>query len=535
MAFTLTIAGRDEPITLDMGETLFILGANGTGKSALLQRFATQIGMGKLRRISATRQTWFASNGLDFTPSQKESHEYQIRNWDIQTQARYVEQQANIRTSLAIYDLIDAENVNARAIAAAMRAGETEKARELALKTAPIETINELLIASNIPVTISVAGNDQLMASKNGGPLYRAAELSDGERNALLVGAEVLTAKPGIVLLIDEPERHFHRAIVSPLLTHLFKYRPDCAFIVATHEILLPVDSPDARTLLVRGCTYQGSEVASWDVDLVPANADIDEGLKRDIVGSRRRVIFVEGDELSLDRPLYSVLFPQVSIRPKRTSRDVEHAVHGIRSSEALHWVKAWGIIDNDGRSEEAVQRLKESGIFALPFYSVESIYYHPDLIRRVAERQAAITGEDGATKAAEAVAAAIQAVRPHLNRLAARAAEKSVRDRVTAAMPTLQQIERRETVNLNVDTAAIVQHELKTLNAAADDGDWLLLATRCPIRETQARDEIARRVGLQNRFQYEGAVLQTLRDDPDLVATVRRHFGDLPSEVDCA
>jgi predicted ATPase len=70
-----------------------------------------------------------------------------------------------------------------------------------------VETINELLALSNIPVTITVEQNDRLMASKNGSEPYRAAELSDGERNALLIGAEVLTTKPGTLLLLDDPEK----------------------------------------------------------------------------------------------------------------------------------------------------------------------------------------------------------------------------------------------------------------------------------------------------------------------------------------
>ena len=44
--------------------------------------------------------------------------------------------------------------------------------------------------------------------------MYGAAELSDGERNALLISAEILTAKDGTLLIIDEPERHLHRSII---------------------------------------------------------------------------------------------------------------------------------------------------------------------------------------------------------------------------------------------------------------------------------------------------------------------------------
>ena len=71
----------------------------------------------------------------------------------------------------------------------------------------------------------------QTRPSKNGSPPYSIAELSDGERNSLLIAASILTMKSESLVLIDEPERHLHRSIISPLLQHLFSSRSDCAFI----------------------------------------------------------------------------------------------------------------------------------------------------------------------------------------------------------------------------------------------------------------------------------------------------------------
>jgi ABC-type cobalamin/Fe3+-siderophores transport system ATPase subunit len=537
MSFNLTVqrpSGENLPIQIALGKSLFVLGANGTGKSSLLQRFAAAAG-GNARRISASRQTWFQSSALEFTPAQRQSYEQQVRNWDTNWQSRWMEQNAQMRSGLTLYDLIDAENVDARAIAGAMRAGYIALATELARKTAPIAEINELLALSNIPVEISVQGGDRLMASKDGSAPYGAAELSDGERNALLIAADVLTSSPGTLLIIDEPERHLHRAIISPLLSQLFRYRADCAFVVGTHDLLLPVDNPDAQVLLVRSCTYAGQQAVHWDVDLVPAHADVDESIKQDIVGSRRRVVFVEGEDSSLDKPLYSVLFPGVSLRSKGSSRDVEHAVTGVKSSEALHWVRAWGIIDNDGRDAVAIATLQASGIFALPFYSVESIYYHPDLISGVAQRQAAVTGGDAQATAQSAIQAGIEATRPHLDRLAARAVEKTIRRTVFGGLPTLRQIEAKTPVKLEIDTASVVEGEVTALSAAAQAGDWTRILSRCPVRETPALDCIARAVGLQNRHQYESAVLQMLREDEGMLATTRTMFGSLMAELEAS
>ena len=105
----------------------------------------------------------------------------------------------------------------------------------------------------------------------------------------------------------------------------------------------------------------------------------MDDDLKTDILGSRSKIVFVEGTKQSLDAPLYSLLFPQVSIVPKEGCRDVEHAVKGLRTADGLHWVSAWGIVDNDQRTDKDVERLKEAGVWALSHYSIESALLSPE------------------------------------------------------------------------------------------------------------------------------------------------------------
>ncbi|MEH2078530.1 MAG: AAA family ATPase [Nostoc sp.] len=367
MTFDLTIprsAGEPLNLTVSVGEKLFILGANGTGKSSLMQQLYTPH-YANARRISAHRQNWFSSNAMDLSPKQKQDYESNMRSGDTNLQSRWKDDFAKQRTSIAIYDLIDAENVRARSIAGAVDGNNIELAKTLSKQHAPIKLINELLRLSNIPIEISVSENDEVVASKCGGTPYSVAELSDGERNALLIAANVLTLKSGTLLLIDEPERHLHRSIISPLLTLLFSIRHDCAFIVSTHDVMLPLDNPGARTLLIRGCTYAHSSVSGWDADLVPPETEIDDDLKKDILGARRKLLFVEGTERSLDKPLYSLMFPNVSVVAKSNCRDVEHAVSSIRDAGNLHWLHAFGIVDNDRRTEADINQLKQKGVYA--------------------------------------------------------------------------------------------------------------------------------------------------------------------------
>jgi ABC-type Mn2+/Zn2+ transport system ATPase subunit len=524
--------GEPLNITVNVGETLFILGANGTGKSSLMQWLYSPH-HASAQRISAHRQTWFSSNAMTLSPQQKRDYESNIRSVDINLESRWKDDYATQRASIAIYDLIDAENVRARSIAGAVDGNNIDLAKILSKKEAPIKIINELLRLSNIPIEISVRESDQVVASKCGGTPYSIAELSDGERNALLIAANVLTVKNGTLILIDEPERHLHRSIISPLLTLLFSKRHDCAFIVSTHDVMLPLDNPSARTLLIRGCTYTGSSVSGWDVDLVPPETEIDDDLKKDILGARRKLLFIEGTEQSLDKPLYSLVFPNVSIVAKSSCRDVEHVVSSIRDSDDFHWLHAFGIVDSDRRTEADINRLKGKGIYALSVCSVESIYYHPHVQHLVAQRHAAVTGDDASTHLANAKAAAIKEIKPHLQRLSQRTAEKALREEVFRHLPTQKKIATGEPIKMSIDVAHAVTVECERLQNSLDIGNLAEIISQYPVRETPALDKIAKELGFQNREQYEGAVRKLLMDDNEALAFVKSLFGTLESDIE--
>jgi ABC-type Mn2+/Zn2+ transport system ATPase subunit len=143
-------------LSINVGENLFIMGANGTGKSSLMQHLYTLLYSSNVRRISAHRQTWFSSNTMDLSPQQKKNHENNIRNTDTQEYSRWKDDYASQRASIAIYDLIDAENVRARSITRAVDSQNIEYAKTLSKEDAPIKIINELLRLSNIPIEIYI-------------------------------------------------------------------------------------------------------------------------------------------------------------------------------------------------------------------------------------------------------------------------------------------------------------------------------------------------------------------------------------------
>ena len=76
----------------------------------------------------------------------------------------------------------------------------------------------------------------------------------------------------------------------------------------------------------------------SWTGDFLSPEAPTHGELKRDILGARQKIIFVEGTASSLDGPLYILLFPQVSVIPKDSCRDVGQTVRSLRDAEEMHF-----------------------------------------------------------------------------------------------------------------------------------------------------------------------------------------------------
>jgi energy-coupling factor transporter ATP-binding protein EcfA2 len=374
--------------------------------------------------------------------------------------------------------------------------------------------------------------DEQMTARKLGGEPFSVAELSDGERNALLIAIMILTAKPGTLVLVDEPERHLHRSIISPLLSHLFSRRPDCSFVISTHDLDLAADSPDSISMLIRGCSYTGTSATSWDADIVAPEIGLEDDLRTAILGARRRLLFIEGTERSMDKPLYSLVFPDVTVIPKSSCRDVEHSVSQLRDSELLHWVRAFGIVDQDRRVPSDISRLQEKGIYAVPAFSVESIYYHPEVQRKIAQRQESLMVCDAEVLLGRAKQSVVSSVTPHIQRLSERAAEKVIREALFEAMPTNKTISKGLPIQVEIDVAAFVETERKQLEMAISNENIEYIIARYPVRETPTLSAIAFALRFQTRADYESAVLKLLQDDLETLTFVRGLFDTLYDDI---
>ena len=529
------ISGQPLQITLKANDRLFIVGANGSGKSALIQQLVSSNQGEKIKRISAHRQTWFQSGSLDLTPQSRKQFDKNSTGSERQDQARWRDDYAQQRQSVVLFDLVAKENTRARLITHHVDSGNTGEAEKTSAKLpSPFDQLNEFLRIGTLAVSLENSNDEEILARhQDSSAPFSIAQMSDGERNAAIIAATVLTVESGTVLLIDEPERHLHRSIIEPLLSALFEKRTDCTFVVSTHEVALPVADPEASVLMVRSCKWSGTTATAWDAELLEPNLDLPEDLKRSILGSRKRILFIEGTSNSLDLPLYSALFPDVSVVSKESCSNVQRAVSGLRESQELHHVEAFGLIDRDGRGEENVRQLAEGGVFTLDMYSVESLYYCSDAIAAVASRQAESLGHNA--DADDMIELAHQKMLEALKKdgiaedMAARRCERRVRDAILQRIPDWKCIKAKSKIDISVDSS--YRDELDRFNELVNEKRLDDLVARYPLRESGAFGTIVGSLELKNKRTYEQMLVSRILDDEELAQSLKQRVGSL-SEV---
>ena len=357
--------------------------------------------------------------------------------------------------------------------------------------------------------------------------------------NAAIIAAHVITAEPETVLLIDEPERHLHRSVIQPFLSALFALRrEDCSFIIATHEVALPVTNSNAQVLILRSCQWRGSQCVAWDADVLEPSAELPEDLKLEILGSRKKILFVEGKPGGPDFSLYTALFLGLSVVPKESCEEVQKAVLGWRGSQGIHpvHVEIFGLIDRDSRTDEDVEELGKKGVFALEVYSVEALYYCSDAIAAVAHRQADSLGVDAKELIKFAEQKAIDGLKVEAEktpeRMASLRCERQIRERVLSEIPDRKSImDNPRPICISIDSP--YSEELNRFNELVEENELYQLIARYSLRKSRTFEIIATTLRCRDQKDYERIVLTQVQRDDRLAQALKRRIGPLSKALD--
>lgn len=210
---------------------------------------------------------------------------------------------------------------------------------------------------------------------------YSATEMSDGERAVLYLTAQVLCVPYNKILIIDEPEIHLHPSIMNRLWKTLESYRNDCLFIYITHDLQFASAHGSVDKIWIK--SFDG---LNWTLKKI-IDENLPEELVLEVLGSRRSLLFVEGEKNSYDYQLYTQLYQDYLIIPCGGCSQVISRTKAFKNSKTLHEYAVYGLIDRDYRTQQEIDVLKKHGVYTLDVAEVENLFIVEEVIKIMAER----------------------------------------------------------------------------------------------------------------------------------------------------
>ena len=379
-----TISGGFKEYTLD-NNSIIIIGANGSGKSKLGAWIEDQ-DQDIVHRIGAQRKLNFKSNlslsnydyaknkiiyGTDDEDTIKRHNKGFRWDWGKSKTTKLIDDFDDVLAALiAMY--------NNETSVYFKNCQDAEKNNSVKPNT-PLTVIDKLMEIWNsiFPQRNLLFEESKFYAyeSSKRSEKYSANQMSDGERSVLYLASQVLAIPENKTLVIDEPEIHLHGTIMNKLWESLEEYRSDCLFIYITHDTNFAASHKNSEKIWIK--SYDG---ANWDLEKIISN-ELPEKLLFDILGSRKNILFVEGEESSFDTQLYSILYPDYFIIPCGSCMQVIMRTKSFNSTKNIHNNNVYGIIDRDFRTEAEINRLEKDHIYTLKVSEVENLFVIEELI----------------------------------------------------------------------------------------------------------------------------------------------------------
>lgn len=355
----ISIPGLPDPI--DGDGPIVLLGANGSGKTRLAVQMANS---GTAEFIPALRNIAVPD---------------QIPNWTLQTATNELQNRTNQRRNsywemVPDIDALFGKLWSSHAVEAmrvydeVLRGMQPSELPETVLSKTK-ELWRVVFPGRSITFTDFTARvtNEYL-----GAATYTAKHMSDGERTGLYLAGRVFdSAHP--VVIVDEPETHFHSRLAVRFWDTLESLSPSKRFVYVTHDLNFALSRRDAKIVLVRPnqppeVIVPGSSLPSDDVASILGAASFS------VYASR--LIFCEGrEEKSLDQELLRSWFNdrETALIPVGGCENVKRCTAAFQTKSVVSGFSASGIVDRDHWPDDLLSGL--ANVHVLPVHEVESLY----------------------------------------------------------------------------------------------------------------------------------------------------------------
>ena len=224
------------------------------------------------------------------------------------------------------------------------------------------------------------AGQIETFPTENPEKSYNSSEMSDGERVIFYLIGEAVSVPENSILVIDEPEMHLHKSITNILWDKIEQERIDCTFVYLTHDIDFAFSRQNSTKIWAK--SFDGNV---WDYEILEDCFGIPEQLFFEVLGSRKDILFIEGDKSSIDYNLFQLVFPEFTIKPLGGCSKVIEVTKSFNDQKDFHQIQSFGLIDRDRRTREEIESITNSNIWVFELAEIENFFLIEDIIKIVA------------------------------------------------------------------------------------------------------------------------------------------------------
>lgn len=221
-----------------------------------------------------------------------------------------------------------------------------------------------------------------MFSTEAGEDLIPAEKLSQSEMAVLYYVAGVLYAMPKAVIFIDAPSLFLHPTVLNSLWNAIEGLRPDCTFVYNSVDVEF-VNSR-TRNVVLWVKSYDAGH-KEWDYEII-APGELREDVFIELVGSRKPVLFIEGDmQHSIDAKLYPLVFPEYTVKPLGSCDKVIETTRSFNGLTTMHHLESRGIVDRDRRTDREVEYLRKKLIMVPEVAEVENLFLLEPIVREMA------------------------------------------------------------------------------------------------------------------------------------------------------
>lgn len=218
----------------------------------------------------------------------------------------------------------------------------------------------------------------------SGDDIIGIEKLSRGEKAVLYYLASIMLAPRHTTIFADSPTLFLHPQVSGRFWDLMEESRRDCRFIYVTTDPVFV--SSRVRNTVIWIRNYHPL-LKSWDYEVLDRESTPREELFLELMGSRRPILFVEGDSShSLDMKLYERVFPEYTVRPLGSCNKVIESTRSFKSLGYLHHIECHGLVDRDRRTPQETAYLRNKGVMVPIVAEIENIFLAEGVVRHLCE-----------------------------------------------------------------------------------------------------------------------------------------------------